>query len=82
MFWTLEIPFKRGFTVFAGDYNIKHKMWHSRVTNDRDRILYDYALQHNYEIIGPHTPTHFPANYNNRSDVLDIAADICGFMNT
>jgi hypothetical protein len=48
-------------------------MWHSRLTNTRGRILHGHALQHNYEIIGPHTPAHFPANCNHRPDVLDIA---------
>jgi hypothetical protein len=59
--------------IFAGGYNAKHQLWHSRLTNTRGRTLYHHALQSNYEIIGPHTSTYFPPNCNYRLDVLDIA---------
>jgi hypothetical protein len=59
--------------IFAGDYNAKHQMWHSRLTNARGGTLYDHNLQCNYDVIGRNTPTHFPVNYNHPPDALDIA---------
>lgn len=34
-------------------------MWHAK-----GRILCHHPFQHTYEIIGPHSPTHYPTNYN------------------
>jgi hypothetical protein len=48
-------------------------MFLSRLTITRGGILYDYALLHNCEIIGPHIATHVSTNCDHRPGVLDTA---------
>lgn len=58
--------------IYAGDFNAKNINWNSSISTARGKLLEDHATQHNYNIIAPNLPTHFPYN-NGRPDVLDIA---------
>lgn len=42
-------------TIIAGDLNAKHPSWHSRTTNRRGRILYQYS-EDNLTIAAPEEP--------------------------
>jgi hypothetical protein len=59
-------------SVFAAGYDAKHQMRLLRLTNTRGRTLCDLSVQSSYEIIGPHTATQFPLNYNHPRVILDI----------
>ena len=60
--------------ILGGDYNAKHTSWNSRLITPRGRQLFRHAEEHDYSIIGPLSPTHFPPNPEHRPDVLDIYA--------
>jgi len=59
--------------VVAGDLNAKHPLWHSRCSNAAGNILYNHALNDDYIVTAPETPTFFPTVKGHRPDVLDIA---------
>jgi hypothetical protein len=59
--------------ILAGDLNAKNPAWHSYSTNQAGRILQNHMEQHDYTIIAPDTPTHYPDIHSHSPDVLDIA---------
>lgn len=59
--------------IAAGDFNAKHPLWNSRLTNTAGTVLYQHAQNSDYSIIAPDTPTHFSNTPRNKPDVLDIA---------
>ena len=59
--------------INAGDFNAKNISWNSSLTTTRGKLLENHANLHNYNIIAPDEPTHFPYNDKHRPDVLDIA---------
>jgi hypothetical protein len=58
--------------LMAGDLNVKHVDWNSRLITTRGRHLRDYANDHSCLIYGPETPTNIPYNSSATPDVLDI----------
>mgnify|MGYP000185625789 CR=1 FL=1 len=58
--------------ILLGDLNAKHQNWNSRLNSPKGILLNDFATEHNINILGPDTPTHFPWNENHHPDVLDI----------
>lgn len=58
--------------LLMGDVNAKHQNWNSRINSPKGIALNNFAVQHNINILGPDTPTHFPWNENHQPDVLDI----------
>jgi hypothetical protein len=59
--------------VVAGDLNAKHPLWHSRCSNAAGAVLYNHALNDDYTVTAPDSPTFYPAVMGHRPDVLDIA---------
>ncbi|GBP89928.1 RNA-directed DNA polymerase from mobile element jockey [Eumeta japonica] len=59
-------------TILAGDLNTKHTAWGSRVISPAGRQLLQDSEQHEYEVIGPDTPSHIPTKPRFRADVLDV----------
>jgi hypothetical protein len=57
----------------AGDLNVKHADWNSRLTTVRGKLLRDYADRHSCLIDGPDTPTTVPYNPSATPDVMDIS---------
>ena len=58
--------------LIAGDLNAKHTYWHSRVINPKGRTLQAHMALHDYVVLGPLLPTHFPYNERHSPDVLDV----------
>jgi hypothetical protein len=48
--------------LMAGDMNVKHADWNSRMTTRRGKLLRDYADGNSCLIFGPDTPTTNPHN--------------------
>jgi len=59
--------------LMAGDLNVKHVHWNSRLNTKRGKLLRDYANENSCLIFGPDTPTTNPYNSSATPDVLDIA---------
>ena len=63
----------RGFPVLmAGDLNVKHVDWNSRLNTRRGKPLHDYADANSCLIFGPDSPATNPYNLSVIPDVLDI----------
>jgi hypothetical protein len=58
--------------LMAGDPNVKHIEWNSRLVTKRGRLLRDYADKNSCLIYGPNTPTSVPYNPSATPDVLEI----------
>ncbi|GBP47280.1 hypothetical protein EVAR_38044_1 [Eumeta japonica] len=58
-------------TLIIGDLNAKHKAWGSHSISRAGRQLMEDAELQGYEVLGPDTPTHVPADIRHRPDVLD-----------
>lgn len=59
--------------ILAGDLNAKNPVWNSLVTNTADKTLFTHMENHEYTIVAPESPTHFPDIHHHTPDVLDIA---------
>lgn len=57
-------------TILAGDLNAKHPAWHSRVRNQKGRLIQRYVEERRIAVLAPSDPTHF---HGRGADVLDIA---------
>ena len=57
----------------AGDLNVKHVGWNSRLITKRGTLLREYSGKNSSLIYGPNTPTTVPYNPSATPDVLDIA---------
>lgn len=60
-------------TVIAGDMNVKHTAWNSRLICPNGRRLLDDSERMRYEVLAPEVPTHYPHNSAYAPDVIDIA---------
>lgn len=58
--------------IMAADLNAKNTIWGSRLVNHAGQMLQQHAENHNYQVIGPDSPTHIPTNPTHQPDVLDI----------
>jgi hypothetical protein len=58
--------------LLAGDLNVKHVDWNSRLTTKMGKLLRDYADENSCLIFGPDTPTTNPYNSTVTPYVLDI----------
>lgn len=47
--------------IVGGDLNARHFAWHSYSQNNRGRTLHQHQDHHNYAIVAPADPTHFPS---------------------
>lgn len=56
-------------TVLCGDFNAKHKRWHSGNGNTAGTILHDFAELAGFEIIAPPTPTRYGRNSQSTIDL-------------
>lgn len=55
-----------------GDLNSKHRLWNCSRANTAGNILYNLCNQHNFLIVHPSTPTHFPFNENCLPSTIDL----------
>jgi hypothetical protein len=61
------------FPIFmAGDLNVNHVDWKSRVITTRDKIMREKADEYSGLTYGPNTPTTIPYNPSATLGVLDI----------
>jgi len=58
--------------LMAGDLNVKHVDWNSRLSTRRGKLLRDYAVENSSLIFGPDTPTTNPHNPSATPHALDI----------
>jgi hypothetical protein len=58
--------------LLAGDLNIRHVDWNSRLSTKRGKLVGDYADEKSCLIFGPDTPTTNPYNPSATADALDI----------
>lgn len=58
--------------ILADDLNAKNPAWHSYSTNPAGRTILNHMEQHDYFIIAPDTPTHYPDIHNHQPDIMDI----------
>ena len=56
----------------GGDFNSKHQIWGSRVTNTRGRSLYSSLLTNNLKHFSPPGQTYWPSHLNRVPDILDF----------
>lgn len=56
----------------GGDFNAKHPIWGSRLTNPRGRVLESVTRTLHLVTHSPGTPTYWPAARNRLPDALDI----------
>ncbi|GBP03886.1 hypothetical protein EVAR_73638_1 [Eumeta japonica] len=59
-------------TIQAGDLNLKHSAWGSRIVSLASRQLLQDSEDYGYEGIEPDTPSHVPTDPGSRADVLDV----------
>nr|CAH7757711.1 unnamed protein product [Callosobruchus chinensis] len=59
--------------VVAGDFNCKHRAWHSRLNSTSGIRLYNYVLRNGCLIHSTEEPTHYPFNHLQAPDVIDFA---------
>lgn len=63
-----------GPVLLAGDFNAKHRTWHSQTTNRLGRLLIDYLDQRpDIDVTAPDEPTHYPDGARGAPDVIDFA---------
>ena len=60
--------------ILGGDFNAKHPSWHSSCVNPLGSFLFQHAIDHNYLLLGPLQPTHYPYTVHGCPEVLDIFA--------
>jgi hypothetical protein len=58
--------------LVAGDFNVKHQCWDSRLINPRGRELYQTIQEKQLEIISTGEPTYWPTGFNKTPDLLDF----------
>lgn len=60
-------------TIIAGDFNLKHTAWNANTNTREGSRLLDDAELHNYVVLGPEAPTHYPGHRQLMPDVIDLA---------
>ncbi|VEN64529.1 unnamed protein product [Callosobruchus maculatus] len=59
--------------IAAGDYNCKHRAWHSRLNSTCGVRLYNHVMRNGCLIHSTEEPTHHPFNHLQAPDVIDFA---------
>lgn len=56
----------------GGDFNVKHLLWISRVTNSWGHTLLSTLSSENCSTISPNSPTYWPTDPNSFPDLIDF----------
>ncbi len=58
--------------IIGGDYNAKHPMRGSRLTNSRGRERFKVLTRHGYEALSSSEPTYWPSHRHRIPDTIDF----------
>lgn len=67
-----EIFKRREPTIAMGDFNAKHIVWNSKITNTQGRKLLRYVENRTLTVISTDEPTRYPPGNCGQPDILDI----------
>lgn len=55
-----------------GDFNSKHRLWNCCRANRAGNILHNLNMQHNFLVVHPSTPTHYPYASKSLPSTIDL----------